>query len=86
MEALNSYQTKAAADRVWSATEGMRSFFRNHLRVRVEHLESGDLKVFPLHHQSGGYVGNKGEDIIVSSAEISAKIVSVLRGAFSVAT
>jgi len=85
MEALNSYQTKVGADRVWHEPQGM-GFIRKHLYVRIERLESGDLDVHPLHHMSGGYVGKEGEHIIVPAADIPAKIVSVLRDAFAVAT
>jgi len=42
--------------------------------------------VIPLHHESGGYVGNEGEHVTVSAADIPTTIASILKNGFSVAT
>lgn len=84
-KALDSYQIRISPDQVWRPPEGV-GFIRKNLCVSVERLESGDLDVQPLHHERGGYVGNEGEHIIVPAADISAKIASILRDAFTVAS
>lgn len=73
-EALDSYQSSAPATRVWRAPEGNAGrFIKKHLCVSVERLDSGDLKVQPLHHQRGGYVGREGEHIIIRKQKFRRK-------------
>ena len=85
-QALDLYHTTVAEDRDWCAPEGARNFIKKYLCISVTRLESGDLDVLPLHHQGSGYVGTKGEHIIVPKPDIPAKISSILKDAFAIAT
>jgi hypothetical protein len=85
-EALDSYETTVPPHRVWRPPDGIGTFIRKHLCVSVRRMGSGDLDVVPLRHEKGGYVGNEGEHVLVASADVPAKIASVLKDAFSMAT
>jgi hypothetical protein len=63
-----------------------RMSIKQHLNVQVTRLETNEVKVSPLHREQGGYVGGKEDSIMLRPEEVSRKLASVIREAFSRAT
>ncbi|MGA8224328.1 MAG: hypothetical protein WB780_21965 [Candidatus Acidiferrales bacterium] len=63
-----------------------RVFRKQHIGVSVERPPSGEIILHPLHHLQGGYVANRGEQVVVRKEDIPDKVPEALREAFRLAT
>lgn len=88
LRSLDSFQTNVFSPETARRASGEehRVFSKQHVGVDVERALSGDLILRPLHHLQGGYVANRGEQIVVSKEDVPQKIATALREAFKLAT
>jgi hypothetical protein len=59
-----------------------RAFLKAHLSVSVTRYPTGDIWIYPMRRNKGGYSGI-GEKIIVPAAEVEERLVTAVREAFS---
>jgi hypothetical protein len=77
------YDEKRAIRR---ASNEQRQYVKGHLEVSVRKQPSGELVIFPLHREGGGFVAYKDESTVLAAEEVRDKLPEAIAEAFRKST